>query len=85
MTGTCVPQLDERRGDGRQAADVVGREAEVDRIGAFVAAARTDGGTILATCEPGFGKTVLLDAASQAASRAGSEFSVRPAFSSRPG
>jgi len=71
MTGICVPQLDERRGDGRQAADLVGREAELDLIGAFVATARTDGGTILATCEPGFGKIVLLDAASQAASRAG--------------
>jgi len=71
MTGICVPQLDERRGDGRQAADLVGREAELDLIGAFVATARTDGGTMLATCEPGFGKIVLLDAASQAASRAG--------------
>jgi hypothetical protein len=71
MTGICVPQLDERRGDGRQAADLVGRETELDLIGAFVATARTDGGTMLATCEPGFGKIVLLDAASQAASRAG--------------
>jgi hypothetical protein len=44
MAGTHVPQLDERQGDGRQAADLVGREAEVDRIRAFVATARADGG-----------------------------------------
>ena len=37
-----VPQLDERQGDGRQAACLVGREAEVDRICAFAATARTD-------------------------------------------
>lgn len=29
MTGFRVPQLDERQGDGRQAACLVGREAEV--------------------------------------------------------
>jgi len=42
MTGFRVPQLDERQGDGRQAACLVGREAEVDRNCAFAATARTD-------------------------------------------
>ena len=70
MAGTHVPQLDERQGDGRQAADLVGREAEVDRIRAFVATARADGGALLVTGEP-VGKTVRLDAASKAASAAG--------------
>ena len=69
MAGTHVPQLDERQGDGRQAADLVGREAEVDRIRAFVATARADGGALLVTGEPA-GKTVRLDAASKAVSKA---------------
>src|SRR5207244_767505 len=37
----------------------------------FLAAARTDGAALLVTGEPGVGKTVLLDAASEKASAAG--------------
>ena len=81
MTGIRVPQLDERQGDGRQAAVLVGREAEVDRVRAFVATARTDGGALLETGEPGVGKTVLLDAASKARQPPVRGYSVRPAFS----
>ena len=39
----------------------------MERIRAFLAAARTDGEALLVTGEPGVGKTVLLDAASEAA------------------
>ena len=38
---------------------------------AFLATARTDGGALIVTGEPGVGKTVVLDAASEAASAAG--------------
>lgn len=62
-----APQHDERQGDGRQAGHLVGREAEADRIRAFLATARTDGGALLVTGEPGVGKTELLDAASEKA------------------
>ena len=56
---------------GRHAGQLVGRESEMERIHAFLAAARTDGGALLVTGEPGVGKTVLLNAASQAASALG--------------
>jgi hypothetical protein len=85
MAGTHIPQLDERQGDGRQAANLVGPEAEVDRIRAFVATARVDGGALPVTGEPGVGKTVRLEAASKAASPPVSGSCMRPAFSSRPG
>jgi hypothetical protein len=68
MTGIRVPQLDERHGDGRQTADLVGREADVDRT--FVPLARTDGRGLPETGEPGVGETVPRDAASKAASAA---------------
>ena len=56
-----------------EAGDLVGREAEMDRVRAFLAATRTDGGALLVTGEPGVGKTILLDAASEAASAAGAQ------------
>jgi DNA-binding CsgD family transcriptional regulator len=84
-----VSQNDERRGDARQAAELVGRDSEIDRIHSFLAAARTDGGALLVTGEPGVGKTGLLNAASEAASalamrilRAGGvEFEAETSFS----
>ena len=57
----------DRRGGGRPRTQLVGREAEMDRIRAFLATARTDGGALLVTGEPGVGKTGLLDAASKEA------------------
>src|SRR6266566_4827217 len=72
MSNIQAAQQDGRRGDGRQTAvDLVGRDAEIDRIRSFIFAARTDGGALLVTGEPGVGKTVLLNAASEAASAAG--------------
>src|SRR5262245_27090963 len=50
---------------------IVGRRAELDRIVAVVSSARTEGGVLLLTGEPGVGKTRLLDAAAQAASALG--------------
>src|SRR5262245_42692596 len=50
---------------------LIGRESEMERIRAFVAAVRTDGGALLVTGEPGVGKTVLMDAASETASAVG--------------
>ena len=58
-------------GENRQAGQLVGRETEMERIRAFLAAARTDGGALLVTGEPGVGKTGLLNAASEAASASG--------------
>ncbi|MGH2446633.1 MAG: ATP-binding protein [Candidatus Limnocylindria bacterium] len=67
MTGIHVPKLDEP-----QSVDhLVGRDAELDRLRAFLTTARTDGGALLVTGEPGVGKTELLDAASESASAAG--------------
>ena len=74
---------DSRDGDGRQAGHLVGRDAEMDRIRAFVASARTDGGAPLVTGEPGVGKTRMLDAAAEAASTVGPASSMRPTSSSR--
>ena len=68
MTGIRVPQLDKRQGDGRQAADLVGREADVERT--FVATGPNRWPGLPETGEPGVGKTVLLDAASSSASAA---------------
>jgi DNA-binding CsgD family transcriptional regulator len=50
---------------------LIGRESETDRIRVFLDAARTEGGALLVTGEPGVGKTGLLNAASEAASAAG--------------
>jgi DNA-binding CsgD family transcriptional regulator len=71
MNDVHAPQRDEPKGESRQAGDLVGREAEMDRIRAFLAMARTDGGALLVTGEPGVGKTGLLHAAAAAASAAG--------------
>src|SRR5215813_15459813 len=70
MNNTQGPRRDER-GDSRQAGQLIGREAEMERIRAFLATARTDGGALLVTGEPGVGKTVLMNAASEAASAVG--------------
>jgi DNA-binding CsgD family transcriptional regulator len=67
----AAPQRDERLGDDRQAAYLVGRETEMNGIRAFLATARSDGGALLLTGEPGVGKTELLNAASGEASAAG--------------
>jgi DNA-binding CsgD family transcriptional regulator len=50
---------------------LVGREPELELIGSFLDAARVDGGVLLLSGEAGVGKTVLLDAAGEAASRVG--------------
>jgi DNA-binding CsgD family transcriptional regulator len=71
MNDNYVPPHDERRDDGRPSDRLVGRESEMTRIRAFLAAARTDGGALLVTGAPGVGKTGLLNAASEAASAAG--------------
>ena len=89
MIETHAPQHGGRQGDGRHAGLLVGRVAEVDRIRAFLATARTDGGALLVTGAPGVGKTELLDAASQEASAdatrviraAGVEFEAGTSFS----
>jgi hypothetical protein len=66
MNHADAPPQGERRGESRHAGHLVGRESEMERIRAFLAAARTDGEALLVTGEPGVGKTVLLDAASAA-------------------
>jgi DNA-binding CsgD family transcriptional regulator len=71
LTDFQAQNLDEWQGDGHQAARLVGREAELERIRAFLEAARTAGGALLVTGEPGVGKTELLSAASEAAMGAG--------------
>ncbi len=64
------PLNDERQVDRRRPGNLVGRETEMDRIQAFLATARTDGGALLVTGEPGIGKTELLDAAAEVAAAA---------------
>ena len=89
MNDIHAAQRGERRGGGRQAGHLIGRKEEMDRVRTFLATARTDGGALLVTGEPGVGKTVLLDAASEAASAAGTrvlraagaEFEARTSFS----
>ena len=71
MIDTPVSERGERPGEARQAADLVGRESELDRIRAFLATASADGGALLVTGEPGVGKTELLNAAAVMASAAG--------------
>ena len=66
-----LPTSDEGHGVGPHAGRLVGREAEMERIRAFLAAARTDGGALLMVGEPGVGKTGLLSSASDLASAAG--------------
>jgi DNA-binding CsgD family transcriptional regulator len=71
MTVIRIPPPDDQQGDLRPAGHLIGRAAEMDRLDAFIAAARTGGGALLVTGEPGVGKTGLLDAAGDAASAAG--------------
>ena len=66
-----VSQRDERPGDGRQGPDLVGREADLDRIRSFLSTTRTDGGALWVSGDPGVGKTELLNAAATIASAAG--------------
>jgi len=68
MIDTHAPQPSGRQGDGRHAGHLVGRVAEVDRIRAFLATTRTDGGALVVTGAPGVGKTELLDVAAREAS-----------------
>jgi DNA-binding CsgD family transcriptional regulator len=71
LTDNRVPELGNRRG-GEQPADLlVGRDRELQRLNAFLDAARTDGAALLITGEPGVGKTELLNAASDRASLTG--------------
>src|SRR4029453_11386586 len=51
-----APPLGERRGDSRHAGQLVGRESEMERIRAFLAAVRTDGEALLVTGKPGGAK-----------------------------
>ena len=53
------------------AGELVGRQSEMERIRAFLAAARTDGAALLVTGEPGVGKSVLLNAATETTASAG--------------
>ena len=71
MNDIRVPGHDERLTHGRHAARLVGRDSEMERIHTFLAAVRTDGAALLVTGEAGVGKTVLLNAASEAASAVG--------------
>jgi DNA-binding CsgD family transcriptional regulator len=71
MNDSHAPQRHQRRGDGSLTGQLVGRDSEMDRVRAFLAAARLDGGALLVTGEAGVGKTVLLNAASDAASASG--------------
>jgi len=67
MNDIEVPPSDERRGD----RPLVGRQSELGRIAAFLAAARHDGGALFVTGEAGVGKTGILQAATELASAAG--------------
>lgn len=53
------------------ADELFGRERDMARVGAFIAAAADDGGALLVLGEPGVGKTRLLDTAAAAAAAAG--------------
>jgi DNA-binding CsgD family transcriptional regulator len=89
MNDLSAPEHDKQRGHSSYAGRLVGRDSEMERIHTFLAGARTDGGALLVTGEPGVGKTVLLNAASQAASAlgmrilraAGVEFEAETSFS----
>ena len=71
MKDIRVPEHYEPVSGSLHSGQLVGRESEMERIHAFLATAGTDGGALLVTGEPGVGKTVLLNAASQAASTLG--------------
>src|SRR5687767_11040362 len=47
VTEIRAPQKPERQGDQRQAALLVGREVEMERISAFLTSVRTSGGALL--------------------------------------
>lgn len=67
---------------------LLGRDADVDRIGEFVDSLATAGSVLLVTGDPGVGKSVLLDLAEDVAGDrmrvlrcAGAEFEVEFAYS----
>jgi DNA-binding CsgD family transcriptional regulator len=66
-----MTELDSRRRGVAEADSVVGRSGEMDLLRAFVHRSATDGEALLLFGEPGVGKTLLLDAAADAASAAG--------------
>lgn len=70
MNDTHAPHHDEGR-ESRQAGQLVGRQSEIDRLRAFLDAARADGGALLVTGEPGVGKTGLLNVLADVASANG--------------
>jgi DNA-binding CsgD family transcriptional regulator len=71
MLDTHPPERGQRQGGDRLAGYLVGRDVEADRIRAFLATARSEGGALVVRGDPGVGKTGLLDAASEAALTAG--------------
>ena len=67
MDASYAPEPDLLESQSRQASELVGRDAQIGRLRAFVSSARIDGGALLVTGEPGVGKTALLRAAADAA------------------
>ena len=61
MIDTPVPKRDQRPGYRRQDAELVGREVELERIDAFLATARTEGGAPVGedTLVPGDGASLF--------------------------
>jgi DNA-binding CsgD family transcriptional regulator len=88
MDASYAPEPDLREAHSRPASELVGRDAQIDRLRAFVSSARIDGGALLVTGEPGVGKTALLSTAADAARQntrviraAGVEFEAETSFS----
>src|SRR5262249_15559323 len=88
MNASSAPEPDLRQPQSRPASELVGRDAQIGRLRAFVSSARIDGGALLVTGEPGVGKTALLRAAADAAREstrviraAGVQFEAETSFS----
>ncbi len=88
MDASYAPEPDLRGAQLGQSSGLVGRDAQLDRLRAFVSWVRVEGGALLVTGEPGVGKTALLSAAAQAAREntrviraAGVEFEAETSFS----
>ncbi len=60
----------EPQGDDHHSRQLIGRQAEIERVRAFLTEVQAGGGALLVTGEPGVGKTGLLNAASELASAA---------------
>ena len=71
MKDVQASQPDTEHGGGRQVGQLLGRESEMEEIRAFLATTRVDGEALFLTGDPGVGKTVLLNAASAAATSMG--------------